>query len=97
MSTAQNVGATFAASAPTGTALFLMSDPYPLTGPQPTSFIVSCDGAAPVSSPPAVNASGAVYLNYSLSGLAAGAHACSIAAADATGAQSSAESVSFTL
>jgi len=95
MSAAQSVGATFAQSAPT--AHYLQSDPYPLTGPQPDHFVVACDGGASANSAPAVDPSGARYLYYSLAGIASGAHTCTLAAVDATGAQSSAESVSFTL
>ena len=97
MNAAQGVGATFAASSPTGATPYLVSDPYPLTGAQPSYFVVSCDGGAAVDSAPAVNASGAGYLDYSLSGLAKGAHVCSVAAANASGAQSVTETVSFTL
>jgi uncharacterized repeat protein (TIGR02543 family) len=97
MNAAQSVGATFAASPPPVTAHYLESDPYPLTGDQPDHFMVACDGAAAVSSAPAVNTSGARYLYYSLSGLATGAHTCTVAAVDASGVQSAAVSLSFTL
>ena len=75
----------------------LESDPYPTTDTQPDHFIVACDGAAPVDSAPAVNKSGSRYLYFSLSGFGPGLHTCTLAAADASGAQSNPESVSFAL
>lgn len=92
-SASQSVGATFTASA----AKYLTSDAYPLGSQQPNHFDVSCDGLAVVTSAPAVNADGTSYLRYNVSGLAAGAHTCSVTAADATNNQSVAASISFTL
>jgi hypothetical protein len=98
MNSAQSVGATFAASAPPPTtARYLVSDPYPLTGPQPNHFDVSCDGGASVTSAPAVNPDGTSYLHFDLTGLASGAHTCSVTAADASNHQSAATIMSFTL
>jgi uncharacterized repeat protein (TIGR02543 family) len=97
MSSAQNVGATFAASAPPTVARYLVSDPYPLTGLQPSLFLVACDGAAAVNSAPAVNADGTSYLYFSLAGLASGAHTCTIVATDTANQQSPSVSVSFTI
>jgi Fe-S cluster biogenesis protein NfuA len=98
LTSALSVGATFAASPPPPTtARYLVSNPYPLTVAQPNHFVVSCDGGAPVTSVPAVNPDGTSYLDFNLSGLSAGAHTCSVAAADASNNQSAAVTVSFTL
>jgi hypothetical protein len=97
MNAAQSVGATFASSAPPPSALFLVSDSYPLGGPQPDHFDVSCDGGATVTSPAAVNPDGASYLHFNLGALAAGPHTCVVTAADASNLQSAGVSVSFTL
>ena len=95
MNAAQDVGITFSAATPANAAL--ISDPYPSTDTQPSYFFVSCDGGAPVQSSPAASSSGGIYLDYSVGGLAPGAHVCSVAAVTSSGAQSSPESVSFTL
>jgi len=89
---------TQAASVPASIATqHLQSDPYPISGPQPDHFVVSCDGSALIDSPPALDANGARYLYFSLSGFSAGSHVCDIAAADASNALSGADSVFFSL
>ena len=75
---------------------YLVSDPYPAGGVQPTYFVVTCDGTAAVDSTPALDASGEPYLYYSLATFSVGQHSCSVAAADATGV-SNAAAVTFTL
>ena len=92
-SSGTNGGSTSSASA----AHFLISDPYPPTGDQPSSFLVSCDGATPLSSPPAIDTAGARYLHFALNGLNPGPHTCDIFAADASNTVSASTSVSFTL
>jgi hypothetical protein len=79
------------------TTAYLVSDPYPVSAQQPDHFDVSCDNTAVVRSAPAVNPNGTEFLHYSLAGLAAGAHSCTVTAADASGNQSSPVQVSFTL
>jgi hypothetical protein len=97
LNSAQSVDATFTASPPTTTSHHLVSDPYPLAIAQPDHFDVSCDGSAPVASPPSVNSDGTSYLYFSLSGLPSGPHTCDVTAANAANQQSPAAIATFTL
>ena len=94
-------GASGTSGAPTSpaqaSAVYLESDPYPLTGTQPDHFVVGCDSGTAVDSPAATDANGARYLHFALSGFSAGAHTCIVAAADASNSLSSAVNISFNL
>ena len=52
---------------------FLISDPYPAKGPQPTKFVVAVDGKSTTSAPHR-NADGSVVLKYDLGDLSDGTH-----------------------
>jgi len=98
MTSALSVAATFVANPPASAAAhFLVSDPYPLTVPQPSYFLVSCDGAASISSIPAVNPDGTSYLHFPVSSLPLGTHICTIAADNGANQQSGNVTVSFAL
>lgn len=55
-------------------APFLVCDPYPVTIQQPTSFILTFDGGAPVEVPAVSNTDGSVQIKYDLSSIAIGGH-----------------------
>ena len=64
---------------------FLVCDPYPVTGPQPTSFSCAFDNGALVSFPPAVNTDGSVQIHYDIASLAVGAHSVQCSASNVYG------------
>jgi hypothetical protein len=57
------------ASAPIYAAPFIVSDPYPSDGPQPTEFVISVSGAqTPIVIPPTATPQG-VILKWDVSGV----------------------------
>jgi len=55
-------------------APYLICDPYPTTGSQPTEFGVTVDGAAAVTSAAQTLTDGSRRLHYDLAGVATGGH-----------------------
>lgn len=53
---------------------YLVCDPYPSTAPQPTSFVLTFDGGAPIEVAIQTNTDGTIQLHYDLISLSAGAH-----------------------
>ena len=66
-------------------APFIVCDPYPSTGAQPTYFVVVPDGGAAVSSPPLTQTDGGKILHYDLASIANGQHNYTVAACDTWG------------
>ncbi len=58
---------------------FVVSDPYPATGTQPTDFSIIIDGGAEIISPAEV-VTGGVRLHYDIANVSAGVHNISIKA-----------------
>jgi hypothetical protein len=59
---------------------YLISDPYPSSGPQPDEFIVTIDGSPGVSSPAQVVESGGKRLHYDVGSVSVGPHNVSVLA-----------------
>jgi hypothetical protein len=55
-------------------APYLICDPYPTSGTQPTEFSLTVDGAATVTSSAQTLTDGSRRLHYDLAGIATGAH-----------------------
>jgi hypothetical protein len=66
-------------------APFLVCDPYPTTGWQPTSFLITIDGGAIITSPAFKNPNNSVQLKYDLSAVSVGAHNVTVRSADVWG------------
>jgi len=59
---------------------YLVCDPYPATGTQPTDFSVVMDGGSELISPAQTLTDGTKRLHYDLAGIATGSHSISIKA-----------------
>jgi hypothetical protein len=53
---------------------FLVCDPYPVTIQQPTSFLLTFDGGAPIEVPAVINTDGSVQIKYDMSSISTGGH-----------------------
>lgn len=76
-------------------APFLVCDPYPSTGWQPTKFLITIDGGAVIESPAFKNPDNSVQLKYDLGSISAGSHSLTVRSADVWGS-STAVPFSFT-
>lgn len=69
-------------------APFLVSDPYPATGGQPDSFVISETGKPDVTIPASINQTGLKYFRWDLAELPTGRHDLSIKAKNMWGVSS---------
>lgn len=77
-------------------APFLVSDPYPPSGPQPDTFLLFVDGtAAPIVSPAVKSPDGSVTLKHDLAGLT-GQKSVKVRAKNAWGESADSAPFSFT-
>lgn len=77
-------------------APFLVSDPYPATGPQPDQFLVTVGTAAPVTVPATKNADGTAYLKWDVGSIGTGPKTVTAKAKNAWGESAASAPFSFT-
>ncbi len=76
-------------------APFLVCDPYPSSGPQPTEFLVTVGTAAPVTVPATRQTDGSVILKRDVAGIGTGAKTVTAKAKNAWGESAASAPFSF--